>query len=115
MIKKIKTSHCLSFTLNKLPNFEDEYYFIFRENAAAIHKSSPLYFGRGGGRIDMRLYGVHCRGNENTLYDCPHYSTSYHPMYDHKYDVGVACSKWINGWIEREEKYRFIESNAFNY
>lgn len=61
------------------------------ENAAAIHESSPLYFGRGGGRIDMRLYGVHCHGNENTLYDCPHYSNESNTIYDHKYDVGVAC------------------------
>lgn len=61
------------------------------ENAAAIHESSPLYFGKGGGRIDMRLYGVHCHGNENTLYDCPHYSNDSNLMYYHTYDVGVAC------------------------
>lgn len=90
--------------MKSLPNFEDEYYFIFRENAAAIRDLSPLYFGKGGGRIDMRLYGVQCRGNENTLYDCPHYSNESHPMYDHRFDVGVACSKWIIGWIESEER-----------
>lgn len=61
------------------------------ENAAAIHKSSPLYFGKGSGRIDMRLYGVNCSGNENTLYDCPHYINDSLPRYEHKNDVGVAC------------------------
>lgn len=61
------------------------------ENAAAIHESSPLYFGKGSGRIDMSLYGVHCSGNENTLYDCPHYTNEYPPIYYHKYDIGVAC------------------------
>lgn len=61
------------------------------ENAAAIHEPSPLHFGKGSGRIDMSLYGVRCSGNENKLYDCPHYTNDSHPIYGHTYDIGVAC------------------------
>lgn len=45
---------------------------------------------------------VRCSGNENTLYDCPHYTNDSHPIHDHKYDIGVACSEWISRERERE-------------
>lgn len=67
---------------------------VFRKNAAALYENSPLYFGKGTGYIDTSLYGLHCNGDENSLYDCPHYPEESNPYHGHSFDVGVACSKW---------------------
>lgn len=72
----------------------DKNNFVFRKHAAAIYEITPQYFGKGTGYIDTSLYGLRCNGDENSLYDCPHYPEELRPYHTHKYDVGVACSKW---------------------
>lgn len=67
---------------------------VFRKNAAAIYDYSPLYFGKGTGYIDTSLYGLRCNGDENSLHDCSHYPEEPNSFHTHRYDVGVACSKW---------------------
>lgn len=80
----------------------DKNNLVFRKNAAAIYENSPLYFGKGTGYIDTSLYGLHCNGNENSLYDCPHYPEEANPYHTHRYDVGVACSKWLERDTDRQ-------------
>nr|XP_034306085.1 deleted in malignant brain tumors 1 protein-like [Crassostrea gigas] len=78
------------------------------KNAAAIYENSPLYFGKGTGYIDTSLYDLHCNGDENSLYDCPHNPEDSSPFHTHRYDVGVACmdirlvggSSPMNGRVE---------------
>lgn len=72
----------------------DENDHVFRKNAAAIYENSPLYFGKGTGYIDRSLYGLRCNGDENSLHDCSLYPEESVSFHSHKFDVGVACSKW---------------------
>ncbi|XP_062598346.1 scavenger receptor cysteine-rich domain superfamily protein-like, partial [Saccostrea cucullata] len=60
------------------------------KNAAVIHETSPLHFGRGSGHIDMSLYALHCTGRESSLYQCSK-TTDPIPFQAHYYDAGVAC------------------------
>lgn len=80
----------------------DKNHLVFRKNAAAIQENSPLYFGKGTGYIDTSLYGLHCNGDENSLYDCPHYPEDPRPFHTHRFDVGVACSKWSERDTDRQ-------------
>lgn len=80
----------------------DKNHLVFRKNAAALYENSPLYFGKGTGYIDTSLYGLHCNGDENSLYDCPHYPEDPRPFHTHRYDVGVACSKWSERDTDRQ-------------
>lgn len=93
----------------------DKNHLVFRKNAAAIYENSPLYFGKGTGYIDTSLYGLHCNGDENSLYDCPHYSEEPNPYHTHKHDVGVACSKWSERetHADRQRLYELINDTQF--
>lgn len=80
----------------------DKINLVFRKNAAAVYKNSPLYFGKGSGYIDTSLHGLRCNGNENSLYDCPHYPEDPRPYHANQFDAGVACSKWSERDTDRQ-------------
>lgn len=90
----------------------DKNNLVFRKNAVALYENSPMYFGKGTGYIDTSLYGLRCNGDENSLYDCPHYPEEPNPRYTHRYDVGVACSKWSERDTDRQRLNLSIIQNT---
>lgn len=90
----------------------DKNNLVFRKNAAALYENSPVYFGKGTGYIDTSLYGLRCNGDENSLYECPHYSEESDPYHTHRDDVGVACSKWSERDTDRQRLNLSIIQNT---